>query len=202
MNTSMIFDKRLKSLEKMRVPLPQNHHEFLVFCQQLSIMNTNPAIYLEIGSRHGGSLYVASRFLPKGSTVISIDLPNSAWGIPNSELTLKKVCNKLIAEGYDVYQILADSQSLNTKKRVLAILNNRNLDALFIDGDHTSKAVTSDWNNYSSLVKQNGIIAFHDIAHYADDTGVEVGQIWSELVKSHFYLEVIFEHGIGILWKK
>lgn len=202
MNTSRIFDKRLKNLEKMQVPLPQNHHEFLVFCQQLSPMNTNPAIYLEIGSRHGGSLYVASGFLPKGSTIISIDLPNSAWGIPNSELTLNKVCKKLIAEGYDVYQILANSQSRNTKKRILDILNNRNLDALFVDGDHTLKAVTSDWDNYSPLVKQNGIIAFHDIAHSADDTGVEVGQIWSKLAKSHIHLEIIFEHGIGILWKK
>ncbi len=197
-----IFKERLEKLNNLQVPFPQNSHEFLTFCQQLAIENSNSALYLEIGSRHGGSLYIASGFLPIGSTIICIDLPNAAWGIPGSELKLNIICTELISEGYKVYKILSDSSSTETQKRVFEILGNNKLDALFIDGDHKLESVTADWNNYSPMVRQNGIIAFHDIVHCNDSTGVEVGQLWSKLVKSYSYLEVVFEHGIGIIWKK
>ena len=37
---------------------------------------------------------------------------------------------------------------------------------LFIDGDHSEKAVYEDFNNYSKLVSKNGYICFDD---YLDD---------------------------------
>lgn len=38
----------------------------------------------------------------------------------------------------------------------------RNIDFLFIDGDHNYEGVKKDWNLYSSLFKKGTIIAFHD----------------------------------------
>ena len=36
------------------------------------------------------------------------------------------------------------------------------VDLLFIDGDHSYEAVRADWENYHSLVRPGGIVAFHD----------------------------------------
>ena len=36
------------------------------------------------------------------------------------------------------------------------------VDLLFIDGDHSYGAVRADWENYHSLVRRGGIVAFHD----------------------------------------
>ncbi len=33
---------------------------------------------------------------------------------------------------------------------------------VFIDGDHSEEAVTSDWERYSPLVERGGYILFHD----------------------------------------
>lgn len=184
----------------MSVEFPQDEMEFYVLCQQIASLAERRLVYLEIGSRHGGSLFVASAFLPKGSTIISIDLPNARWGIENSEATLKTVCNQLASEGFIVHTVFANSRSTEAHQRLSTLLGNRYIDVLFIDGDHTIDAVTSDWNMYSPMVR-NGIIAFHDIAHSNDETGVEVGQLWSSLRSRYCYLEIVFDHGIGIVWK-
>ena len=184
----------------MSVEFPQDEMEFYIFCQQIANITNKTSIYLEIGSRQGGSLYVASGFLPKGSTIISIDLPNARWGMQNSEIRLNTVCNELDNEGYNVHKILADSTSAKAKQRLATLLKNDYIDVLFIDGDHTIDVVTSDWNTYSPMVR-NGIIAFHDIVHSNDETGVEVGQLWSSLRTKYKYLEIVFVHGIGVIWK-
>lgn len=40
------------------------------------------------------------------------------------------------------------------------------IDYIFIDGDHKYDAVKQDFNDWFPLVKQNGIIAFHDSAAF------------------------------------
>lgn len=39
---------------------------------------------------------------------------------------------------------------------------NKNIDFLFIDGDHSYSRVVSDWNNWSPFINKNGYVAFHD----------------------------------------
>jgi predicted O-methyltransferase YrrM len=46
------------------------------------------------------------------------------------------------------------------------VLNEQNLDFLFIDGDHTYKGVKEDFEMYSPLVRKGGVIAFHDITKH------------------------------------
>jgi cephalosporin hydroxylase len=46
------------------------------------------------------------------------------------------------------------------------------IDFLFIDGDHSYQAVLSDWLLYFPLVKQGGIVAFHDSHRMYPDVGV------------------------------
>ena len=55
-------------------------------------------------------------------------------------------------------------------------LAGRPLDVLFIDGDHSYDGVASDFAAYGPLVRQGGLIGFHDIVAQPD-TGVERGDL-------------------------
>jgi len=80
------------------------------------------------------------------------------------------------------------------------------IDLLFIDGDHSYQGVKSDFEMYSPLVRDSGIVAFHDIAHARSDYGVKL--FWNEIKNGYKYREIINSGasadqalGIGLLWK-
>jgi hypothetical protein len=62
-----------------------------------------------------------------------------------------------------VYLIRGDSYANSTLKKVKEILDEQGLSFLFIDGDHTYEGVKKDFEMYSNLVGEGGVIAFHDI---------------------------------------
>jgi predicted O-methyltransferase YrrM len=78
-------------------------------------------------------------------------------------------------------------------------LDNKTIDFLFIDGDHSYKAVKSDFENYSKFVRKGGIVAFHDINLIKD-----VKRFWNEVKnKGKSYRELIKDSnslGIGVLY--
>ncbi len=198
--TRALLEDRLERLSNLGVPFPQSADEFGVFCHLLHSLAQTPVSYLEIGCRHGGSLFVAAAFLPPGSTLIALDLPGAAWGISSSEVELQHVAAALTAEGYQAHVLLLDSQSRDAKSQVESILDGRDLDAIFIDADHTLAGATADWECYRGLVRDGGLVAFHDIADRADTPDVEVHRLWSTLRSTYPYFEVVFEYGIGALW--
>lgn len=90
--------------------------------------------------------------------------------------------------------------SLNKK------INNRKIDFLFIDGDHTYKGVKKDFEMYKSFVSEDGIIALHDIALHPPETNCKVHEFWNEIKNNYNYQEIVENKnqgwaGIGIVWK-
>lgn len=53
-------------------------------------------------------------------------------------------------------------------------------DLIFIDGAHEYDAVRDDWLNYSSMVAEGGLVAFHDIRP-AEHRGHGVDRLWQEI---------------------
>ena len=105
-----------------------------------------------------------------------------------------------------------DSQKQETVDEVKKILDGKLLDFLFIDGDHSLVGVTKDWENYSPLVREGGIIAFHDVLSLIQTTElIEVKLLFDELSKTHKTLiineapktdeKLAFSSGMGILFK-
>ena len=86
-----------------------------------------------------------------------------------------------ISDRYGSPDILGDSHDQKTYKSLLKKINERNVDLLFIDGDHSFDGVKDDYFMYSPLVGR-GIVAFHDIACERKD--VEVPLFWSNLIQS------------------
>jgi cephalosporin hydroxylase len=79
----------------------------------------------------------------------------------------------------------------NTVQRVARILARNKLDVLFIDGDHSYEGVLADFLSYRHLVRDGGLIAFHDIQPDGRDQGETVAYsggvpvFWSQL-RDHY----------------
>jgi cephalosporin hydroxylase len=193
------YEQIKSQLKDFQIPFPQNDFEFFEYCKFLSYTFHEQCInYLEIGSRHGGSLYVASKHLRKGSKIISIDLPNSNWGIENSEISLNNVKTILINEGYNCEIIYGNSLHDTTFEKVLSILDGSKIDVIFYDGDHSYDGISGDVKKYSSLLDKNGYSVFHDIVKKDNLPRVEVWKLWEQLIKQGNSIQFISEYGIGI----
>jgi predicted O-methyltransferase YrrM len=126
---------------------------------------------VEIGSDAGGMLWA---FREAGAgRVIGVDLPNGRYGSGRA----------LQSHGADV--VLGDSHRQVTKDELVALLDGRPIDLLFIDGDHTYDGVRADWRMYGPLVRFGGLVAFHDICHHALFPDVRVDRLWWELKARH-----------------
>lgn len=139
--------------------------------------------YLEIGSRHGDSTHEIAINLPPGSTIVAVDMPGGLWGTERSRPHLERVIADLCARGYKASCIFGDSQTDATKR---LIIGRGPYDAILLDGDHTLKGVTRDWQLYGDMAP---IVAFHDItgtgeAEKVHGSPVEVPILWDAIVRS------------------
>ena len=99
----------------------------------------------------------------------------------------------------------ADSHNPNTLELVKTAIDHKMIDFLFIDGDHTYKGIKRDFNMYSSLIKEGGIIALHDIVEHPPETECKVNIFWNKIKSDYKYLEIIEDinqnwAGIGVIY--
>ena len=133
---------------------------------------------LEIGTAGGGTLFWFTRVAKPDATIISVDLPGGRFGggYPRWKIPLFR---SFVRVGQEIHLIRADSHDPKTFETVKEILGDRKVDFLFIDGDHTYEGVKRDFEMYSPLVREGGIIAFHDIVPHPPQTGYEVSRFWN-----------------------
>ena len=151
----------------------------------LNLLRGQTKWVLEIGTFRGQSAIGLSKVADR---VISIDFAKRVFNRP-------KNCTYLVA----------NSNNDSTVDKVKTILNSELLDALFIDGGHQYENVKSDFEMYSPLVKDGGIIGLHDIVdsprHRAK--GCTVYRFWDEIKDGYKNQEIIHNRtwaGIGVLW--
>jgi len=168
------------------------------------LIDLKPKIILEIGTAGGGTLYLFTRIIDPEATIISVDLPGGFFGGGYSEWKIP-LYQSFTKKGQKIKLLRADSHNPKTFKLVKTILANKKVDFLFIDGDHTYEGVKRDFNMYSSLVKEGGIIAFHDIVEHDPRSSCKVNKFWNELKDDYEYLEIIKDieqkwAGIGVIY--
>ena len=100
---------------------------------------------VEIGSCHGGTANIWRMMYPQAD-IVCIDLNFNLW-LPD----------------IPVKRIVGDTTDERTKNLLRLHLDGKQIDFLFIDGDHNYESCKSDWEMYSPLVREGGIIAFHDV---------------------------------------
>ncbi|MBW1835662.1 MAG: class I SAM-dependent methyltransferase [Deltaproteobacteria bacterium] len=164
------------------------------------VKEQKPKIICEIGSDMGGTLYMWSKAMDPNGMAISIDLPRLY------RKSLNRFFKNFFQNNSRIEYIRYDSHLQICLRKFEKILKNREIDFLFIDGDHSYKGVNKDFEMYSRYVKNNGIIAFHDIVK--DNTPEDicgVHRFWNEIKQNYKYKEIIADPnqtgaGIGILY--
>jgi len=164
------------------------------------VKDSKPKVICEIGCGIGGTLYLWSKILPPDSLIISIDLPRLY------RKSLNRFLSSFFNESHQVFFLRQNSHSLKCLERLKTILDGKKIDFLFIDADHSYEGVKQDFKNYSTFVKKDGLIAFHDIVkHDLPEEVCNADKFWSE-IKSYFKHEEIVEDstqkwgGIGLLY--
>jgi len=170
------------------------------------LIERKPEYILEIGTYAGATLFLFSQVASQNAQIISIDLPGGSHGGGYPEWK-KPIFKKFASPAQKIILIRDDSHRFATLKRVKRTLKNKKLDLLFIDGDHTYQGVKRDFRLYNSLVKDNGLIVFHDIVTHPPESNCEVSKFWNE-IKNEFVSNELVEDwnqnwgGIGIIVKK
>lgn len=191
-----------REMKRASLDAQQKGRELISFLETASKLPIESA--LEIGTAAGGTFYLLCRAARSTASLLTIDL-NNDW---RRRVLLHLTCPK---PSQKVHIIRGNSRDERTLARVKHALRSRELDILFIDGDHSFEGVRKDFELYSGLVRQGGIIAFHDIVtDYRTRYGIatvsspcsgEVPRFWS-LVKSKWrgreFVESRDQDGYGI----
>lgn len=201
---------RCASLEE-RVELVRTHKVFRAIqlhseiLSLLRLLEENPpSSVCEIGTASGGTLFLLATVCRPDALLISVDL-----GLP---LERSLIYSRFRTGTQRIIGVRTDSRAAETIERVRSSLRGRPLDLLFIDGDHEYDAVKSDFTNYRPLVRQGGLIVFHDIVRdfrtrYGKPTGRYTGGVpmfWEEIKGLYRTTELIEDpeqdgFGIGIV---
>lgn len=158
-----------------------------------------PRTVCEVGVADGGNSFLLCQALPDVSLFIGIDL------YVRNRYPLTVFC------GRDREMLLINSGSTNaaTLAAVRQKLAGRSIDLAFIDGNHEYEAAARDFLEYSKMVRDGGLIAFHDIVpdrrpglqRTLDSFSEKIPRLWSELKSiypSHEFVADRAQDGAGI----
>jgi len=194
-----LFELSKKSVELGAIQKVDELHSLL------SLLNeSKPKVVVEIGTAKGGVFYSLCKLASQFATIISIDLPGGKFGGGYSLEEAKKF-KKFARNGQSIHCLRDDSHKKLTLEAVKGILKGRKIDLLFVDGDHSYKGVKKDWELYSPLVRDGGLIAFHDILFHPHVPSCQVDHLWKEIKNTHKSVEFVdFKDitwgGIGVLF--
>jgi cephalosporin hydroxylase len=170
------------------------------------LQDTSPRVLLEIGTSHGGSLYLFCMAASPDAVLISVDLRGGKYGGGYSRLRVP-LYRSFARERQEIHLINGNSHEHSTLAKVKDILDGKQVDFLFIDGDHSYEGVKADFDMYSGLVRNGGIIALHDIVEHTVDRSVEVPKLWNEIKSKYEHEEMVKDWnqgwgGIGVIYRK
>jgi predicted O-methyltransferase YrrM len=159
----------------------------------------------EIGTFKGGTLFIWCQLAADKARIFSIDLPGGPFGGGYDERAIP-FFQSFRKHGQMLECIRGDSHSPATHERLAGMIGQRQVDFLFIDGDHSYHGVKKDFEDYSPFVGPGGIIAFHDIVKRENEPEIQVWRFWKEIMQNYSHDEFIEpgasrrKIGIGVIY--
>jgi len=160
------------------------------------VQRNNPLThgFIEIGAGAGGSFHVWARCIPLGPK-ISIDFYDTTsrdhvertWGKRNQRSYREIVWSQHFEDTFPIFKPSAD---FPTVEDVTSLLENRQVDFLFIDGRWQD--VGFNFWEYRNFVRKGGIIAIHCI-HSERPDAAPVRDLWHHL--KSLYTTAEFAYG-------
>jgi predicted O-methyltransferase YrrM len=158
-----------------------------------------PKTIVEIGTDEGGTLFLWTRVAAPDALLVAVD--SRPLGILG-QLSAYAIVRKGLARKRQRIELVmpVNSQIQATVDRVRGLIENKPVDFLFIDGDHSYEGVKRDFELWSPLVRPGGLVAFHDMRPDHPDG---VPRLWAEL-KERFETEERIastepNYGIGVV---
>lgn len=165
------------------------------------VADHQPRVIVEIGTARGGTFWAIAQTAPDDALLVSMDIPagspldiiggQDAYGDRDRE----KI-REFAKPGQTVRLIDMDSQTPEALHALQDALRGHSIDLLFIDGDHRYEGVQHDYQTYRPLVREGGIIAFHDIVSHADKR-VGVTRLWNEITPRNHTEELLGKENWG-----
>ena len=148
-------------------------------------------VAVEIGVWHGvNTRSFRAAMHPEGVLYAVDPFPVGRFGI-----SWQKKIAYLEANAIRNAQIVWLEEYSNTAVDSFKRLGSRQIDFMFIDGDHSYEGVRTDWELWSPFVAPNGVVALHDSRSYADRQIDHVGaaKYTAEVIRKDPRFEVIDE---------
>ena len=180
---------------KFRVKTTQIPSEIEALAREVERLE--PRVVLEIGTYEGGTALIWAQLASERVITCDINPPGPRGDLIRRFPRPPSKCRVITLTG--------NSHEPDFAKRVERELAGRNVDFLFIDGDHREAGVEADYRNYRPFVRKGGLIAFHDIAEKQDQPGNEVQHFWKRLKEEEPATEEFIEDrgqtgfGIGLV---
>jgi cephalosporin hydroxylase len=172
-------------------PGPLQHKSEITALMDIARENGTPVV-CEIGAYHAGTSVLLSRVLHPDTLVVMDLYTKNRWRLRR-------------AAPYDqtIHIISGDSMQPLVIERLRRKLRGRQVDLLFIDGDHRWDGVRADFLNYRGFVRNGGLIAFHDICEFRDRTAWsgDVPKFWKlvrSIYESNEFVDAENQDGLGI----
>jgi predicted O-methyltransferase YrrM len=146
------------------------------------------ATVVEIGTAKGGTFAAWCALARPDALLVSIDLPGGAHGGGYSEDDAERF-RSYARRRQRVHFLRRDSHDPATRDALAALLGDRRVDFLMIDGDHTYEGVAADYAMYAPLVADGGLIAFHDILPHPRVPECQVDRLWAQLRRGTEHVE-------------
>jgi len=135
---------------------------------------------LEIGTFFGGTTLLWAKMVEPDGRVYTADMDAH----PGRQCYDTTKWKNLVVD------MQGDSHDHQFKKKLYEAVG-KEVDMLFVDGDHSYEGVKKDFYDYIPLVKNGGYVVFHDIidspAHRWQ--GCMVSEFWEEIKKQYEYWE-------------
>jgi len=190
---------------KSPVPIFQDEKEMQQLIKRLHTIK--PQRILEVGSLYGGTLWTwMNEFC--GTTVVSVDMiADNAEHPKENVLECRKHWERWAIE---LVCLLRYYVGPSDHPEILkAVRKHAPYDFIFVDAGHKYHEVEADYRNYWPMLRDGGLLAFHDIA-YPDGNpdNYNVGRVWREVREKGRWMEIIREHnpegiwGIGVMYKE
>jgi predicted O-methyltransferase YrrM len=165
---------------------------------------TGPKTVVEIGTANGGTLMLWGLLADPHAHLISIDLEFGQFGGGYPEWKIP-FFSRLKRPGQHIDLIRGDSHSAETHQKLAKLLNGKQIDFLFIDGDHSYEGVKADFEKYSAFLADGALVAFHDIVpEKSQPKSHFVDVFWNEIKYKYQSLEFVQDWsqdklGLGLL---
>jgi predicted O-methyltransferase YrrM len=171
----------------------QNPNELRSFLEIL--IERRPKVIVEIGTASGGHFYCLCQVADPSALLVGIDFPGGEYG-PSPTSADCKLYATFGPPGQRHEFIRQSSLRQHTLTTLKGMLGGREIDLLYLDGDHSYAGMKSDYERYEPLVAKDGLIGIHDIWELPEAMQMpywtqEAAVFWQELAPTVSCREII-----------